>query len=82
MANEEKKEVAGKDVSLGFLALFGASVLSGFAGTLFELQVKKDKDFSVWLRALQLNTISMIPALGFAFYQDGRAFASKGFFHG
>jgi hypothetical protein len=82
MEKEEKNKESSGNVSLGFLCLVGASLISGFAGTLFELLVKEDQDLSIWLRALQLNALSFIPAFGFAYMQDSQEFAKKGFFHG
>lgn len=66
---------------LGFGAVLGACVLSGFAGIFFE-KILKGADISVWMRNVQMSLLS-IP-LGFipCFFKDYDKIVGKGFFHG
>lgn len=65
---------------LGFSAVLGACVLSGFAGIFFE-KILKGADISVWMRNVQMSLIS-IPLGILTCFKDYDAISTKGFFHG
>lgn len=66
---------------LGFSAVMGACVLSGFAGIFFE-KILKGADISVWMRNVQMSLLSIPLGIIPCFFNDGHKIAEKGFFHG
>lgn len=66
---------------LGFSAVMGACVLSGFAGIFFE-KILKGADISVWMRNVQMSLLSIPLGIIPCFVKDGNNIATKGFFHG
>ncbi|KAH8898914.1 hypothetical protein GQ53DRAFT_360694 [Thozetella sp. PMI_491] len=66
----------------GFLAVLGASLISGFTCVYFEKLMKDSlASVSVWTRNAQLAFFSIFPAL-FILLQDGSTIAEQGFFAG
>lgn len=66
---------------LGFSAVMGACVLSGFAGIFFE-KILKGADISVWMRNVQMSLLSIPLGIIPCFFKDADNIAAKGFFHG
>lgn len=66
---------------LGFSAVMGACVLSGFAGIFFE-KILKGADISVWMRNVQMSLLSIPLGIFPCFFKDRHNIAEKGFFHG
>lgn len=66
---------------LGFAAVMGACVLSGFAGIFFE-KILKGADISVWMRNVQMSLLSIPLGIIPCFFKDANDIATKGFFHG
>lgn len=65
---------------LGFCAVIGACILSGFAGIFFE-KILKGADISVWMRNVQMSLLS-IPLGIIACLKDSDKISQHGFFHG
>lgn len=66
---------------LGFASALSACVLSGFAGIYFE-KILKGAEVSLWMRNVQLATLSIPLGLVHAFAKDGIAILDHGFFYG
>lgn len=66
---------------LGFSAVFGACVLSGFAGIYFE-KLLKGADISVSMRNVQMSLLSIPLGIIPCLFKDYDNIISKGFFHG
>ncbi|XP_022648161.1 UDP-galactose translocator-like isoform X2 [Varroa jacobsoni] len=66
---------------LGFMAIFMACALSGFAGVYFE-KILKGADISVWMRNVQLSVVAIPIGLLTTFSYDLAEVTAKGFFHG
>ena len=72
---------AGNREHIGLLAVVAASCTSGFAGVYFE-KILKGTATSLWMRNVQLGTISIIVGLVGVHTKDGAAVRSGGFFQG
>lgn len=72
---------ANQNRLLGFSAVMGACVLSGFAGIFFE-KILKGADISVWMRNVQMSLLSIPLGIIPCFFKEGNQIAAKGFFHG
>lgn len=66
---------------IGFLAIFMACCLSGFAGVYFE-KILKGSDISVWMRNVQLSVVAIPIGLMTTFSYDYQEVSEKGFFFG
>lgn len=66
---------------IGFSAVLGACVLSGFAGIFFE-KMLKGADISVWMRNVQMSLLSIPISVATCFIADYNKITAKGFFHG
>lgn len=66
---------------IGFGAVMGACVLSGFAGIFFE-KILKGADISVWMRNVQMSLLSIPLGIIPCIFKEGDKIAAKGFFHG
>ena len=66
---------------LGFCAALSACVLSGFAGIYFE-KILKGSEVSVWIRNVQLSSLSLPLALATALLTDGAQIADRGLLFG
>jgi len=67
---------------LGMAAVTCACVLSGLAGVWLERIVKSSNDVPIWLRNMQLGSISLFLGIVSVFVVDGEAVAADGFFQG
>ncbi|CAG0914631.1 unnamed protein product [Notodromas monacha] len=71
------------DVWLGLVYLLGASTLSGYAGTAFEIILKSPtSNVSVWARSVQLSAVSAVMSIALVAFQEYDSVARRGFFHG
>jgi len=66
---------------LGAIAVFTASVTSGFAGVYFE-KILKSSSNSTWARNIQLGSFGFIFAFLIGYLNDFAEYSSKGFFYG
>lgn len=66
---------------VGFAAISGACLTSGFASVFFEMVLKTSK-LSIWLRNIQLSVLSLPFSLASCFAIDGEKIAKNGFFFG
>ncbi|UYV69794.1 SLC35A2 [Cordylochernes scorpioides] len=66
---------------IGFLAVFGACCLSGFAGVYFE-KILKGSDVSLWMRNVQMALFSVPVGLVGVVLYDGQSVQEHGFFYG
>jgi UDP-sugar transporter A1/2/3 len=68
----------------GMAAVGTACVLSGLAGVYFEKILKSDSGSSgsIWVRNVQLSSMSIVIAGTGAYIWDGQAIRQSGFFHG
>ncbi|XP_013783052.1 UDP-galactose translocator-like [Limulus polyphemus] len=82
-ANTTQINPAGREQSpfFGFLAIFTACCLSGFAGVYFE-KILKGSDISVWMRNVQLSTFSIPIGLATTFLSSYSEVQERGFFFG
>lgn len=66
---------------IGIVAALSACCISGFAGVFFE-KILKGSDISVWLRNVQLSTLSIPAAVVHCAINDWNAVYNNGFFYG
>lgn len=66
---------------IGFSAVLGACVLSGFAGIFFE-KMLKGAEISVWMRNVQMSLLSIPISVATCLITDYNKIATKGFFLG
>ncbi|KAF0299407.1 UDP-galactose/UDP-N-acetylglucosamine transporter srf-3 [Amphibalanus amphitrite] len=77
----EAAAAAGQSPLLGFCAALAACFLSGFAGIYFE-KILKGSNVSVWIRNVQLSSLSLPLALLTGLLTDGEVIAAKGLLFG
>lgn len=77
----EKKVTNEQNRLLGFSAVLGACILSGFAGIFFEMMLK-GAEISVWMRNVQMSLLSLPMATVTCFITEYSTISTKGFFHG
>lgn len=77
---EPPKPVEGSFV-IGVTAVLCACLTSGFAGVYFE-KILKGSPVSIWMRNIQLAIFGSIIGFVGAFWNDGAAISSDGFFQG
>jgi len=70
-----------KGAIFGFICVLVACFLSGLAGVFYE-KILKNSPVSLWIRNIQLGSLSTIIALFGVWINDGDAVAEKGFFFG
>ena len=78
----KKVQVHEQNVTIGFLAILSACVLSGFAGVYFEKILKNSSHVSLWIRNIQLAAIAIPFGLVQVFITDYKFIEEKGFFFG
>lgn len=66
---------------IGFSAVLGACVLSGFAGIFFE-KMLKGAEISVWMRNVQMSLLSIPISVATCLITDYNEISTNGFFHG
>ena len=66
---------------IGLIAVFIATITSGFAGVYFE-KILKGSSTSLWIRNIQLGLPSIVIALATVYLEDREKVYSKGFFVG
>lgn len=74
-------DAANQNRLIGFSAVLGACVLSGFAGIFFE-KILKGADISVWMRNVQMSLLSIPLSIIPCAFKDYENITTKGFFHG
>lgn len=70
---------------IGFLAVLISSLCSGFAGVYFEKMLKssgKYKENSIWLRNIQLGSLSIVLAVCGMIVNDGEKLKKQGILYG
>ena len=68
---------------IGFLAVLISSLCSGFAGVYFEKILKgKNKENSIWLRNIQLGSLSTVLAVCGMMVNDGEKLKKQGILYG
>ena len=73
---------AAQQPILGMAAVAAACLLSGLAGVWLERIVKSTSDVPIWVRNIQLGTVSLALGLASVWTLDRRAIAAAGFFQG
>jgi UDP-sugar transporter A1/2/3 len=66
---------------IGLVAVFCATITSGFAGVYFE-KILKGSNTSLWIRNIQMGLPSVVIALATVYLEDRDKVYSKGFFVG
>lgn len=87
LSSDDQKSSSGTRIDsnqnglLGFSAVMGACVLSGFAGIFFE-KMLKGADVSIWMRNIQMSSISIPLGIIVCVFKEGDKIAAQNFFHG
>lgn len=83
LADQKEVKVSTHEQSrlIGFSAVLGACILSGFAGIFFE-KMLKGAEISVWMRNVQMSLLSIPISVATCLIADYNKIATDGFFHG
>ena len=76
-----EKEDANKNPVLGLVCVLIMCILSGLCSAYFE-KILKGSSVSIWIRNIQLGTISTIFSLVGVYTTDGESIKERGFFFG
>lgn len=77
----QKSSSSGENTFMGFLAVFAAAGLSGFAGVYFE-RILKQSTTTLWMRNVQMGTSSIVLGFVGVYSADWEKVSTHGFFYG
>ena len=80
-AKEQNVNIENQSRVKGFVAAISACFLSGLAGVYFE-KILKGSNVSVWMRNVQLSSLSVPFGIIAVYFKHGDAIAQNGFFFG
>ena len=80
-AKEQNVNLENQSRVKGFVAAISACFLSGLAGVYFE-KILKGSNVSVWMRNVQLSSLSVPFGIIAVYFKHGDAIAQNGFFFG